>query len=97
MNKGYGMKFWLVIVGIIVILFGIVFICQYVSPDNGIVIDKNFEIYKNSSEYKVLVKSEKWIIPVWIRITQNYYDILSIGDIYYKNENSFMYSFWLEK
>lgn len=89
-------KFFIAI-GILVILFGIVLFCQFLSPETGIVIDKDITSHKNSLEFKVLVKSEKYIIPLWIEVSENYYNELSINDIYNKNENSKMYSYWLEK
>lgn len=89
-------KFFIAI-GILIILFGIVLFCQFLSPETGIVIDKDIISYKNSLNFKVLVKSEKYIIPLWIEVTENYYNQLNINDIYNKNENSMMYSYWLEK
>lgn len=86
-----------VVIGILVILFGIVLFCQDISPETGIVIDKDITFYENSFEFKVLVKSEKYIIPLWIEVSENYYNELSINDTYNKNENSKMFSYWLGK
>ena len=88
---------FLICVGILIICFGIVLFCQYISPETGIVIDKDITSYKNSLEFKVLVKSEKYIIPLWIEVSENYYNELSINDIYNKSENSKMFSYWLGK
>ena len=86
----------IIVVIIFVVCLGIIYIFQYISPDSGIVIDKNITSYKNSLEFKVLVKSEKYNIPLWIEVTENYYNELSINDVYNKNENSKMYSYWIE-
>lgn len=82
---------------IFLVFFGIVLFCQYVSPETGIVIDKDIHSYKNSLEFKVLVKSDKYPVPIWIEVSENYYTELSINDTYNKNDNSKMYSYWLEK
>ena len=82
---------------IFLVFFGIVLFCQYISPETGIVIDKDIHSYKNSLEFRVLVKSDKFFFPIWIEVSENYYSELSINDTYHKNENSKMYSYWLEK
>lgn len=89
-------KFFICIV-ILIISFGIVLFCQFLSPETGIVIDKNVSMYNKNLEFKVLIKSEKYIIPLWVEVTENYYNQLNINDIYNKNENSIMYSYWLGK
>lgn len=88
-----------IIAGLVIFLvfFGIVLFCQYISPETGIVIDKDIHSYKNSLEFRVLVKSDKFFFPLWIEVSENYYSELSINDTYNKNENSKMYSYWLEK
>ena len=97
MKLSYNVQKWLVIIGIIIVFFGIIFVCQKISPENGVVIDKNFTYYNNKSSYRVLVKSKNFIVPIWIEVTKGYFDSLEINDIYYKNENSYMYSYWLQK
>ena len=89
-------KIFLVIVAIILVMFGTFFLLQKITPDNGIVLDKTFNIHDKKSDYKVLVKNDNYIIPMWITVTQNYYDSLSVGDTYNKNENSYMYSYWFK-
>lgn len=79
------------------VLFIIMLFCQYISPETGIVIDKDIHSYKNSLEFRVLVKSDKFFFPLWIEVSENYYSELSINDTYNKNENSKMYNYWLEK
>lgn len=88
---------FLICVVILIISFGIVLFCQFLSPETGIVIDKNISMYNKNLEFKVLVKSEKYIIPLWVEVTENYYNQLNINDIYNKSENSKMFSYWLGK
>lgn len=88
---------FLICVGILVILFGIVLFCEYISPETGIVIDKDIIMSRNSLTYTVIIKTEKIPFPVSIVVTENYYNELSINDIYNKSENSKMFSYWLGK
>lgn len=88
---------FLICVVILIISFGIVLFCQFLSPETGIVIDKNISMYNKNLEFEVLVKSEKYIIPLWVEVTENYYNQLNINDIYNKSENSIMFSYWLGK
>lgn len=87
----------IIIIGFIIFILGIVFLFQLITPNEGIVIDKNITMYKSNFQYKVLIKSNNFPIPLWITVTKNYFDELSINDIYNKNENSYMYSYWLGK
>lgn len=96
MKLSNSIKKLIIVIIVFVVCLGIIFIFQYISPDSGIVIDKDINSYKNSLEFKVLVKSEKYNTPLWIEVSENYYNELSINDIYNKNENSKMFTYWLE-
>ena len=88
---------FLICVGILVILFGIVLFCEHISPETGIVIYKDIIMSRNSLTYTVIIKTEKIPFPVSIVVSENYYNELSINDIYNKSENSKMFSYWLGK